>query len=434
MAKIVLDPGHGGTAKLGGSSANNAVGQGGLLEKTVTLDVGLRAEKILTARGHTVKLTRKADNNVGLSSRAAVAKAIAAPVFVSIHLNGFNKATQGTETLCDTLHSSLSADLCRAVQKRMVEATGHSDRNKGHAGGVKRQPLGVLKSGSHHPKTACCLVEISFMDVAAEEARLKTNAYLDKIATALADGIGDYLEAGSIEAVAAKGSFEDGFQAGGGKAVPLPKAASPSAEHGESVKQGKKAAAPKGARPVSAAAMNDRHEFAEIPIGEGFDPSVPDTESLAMTEAPGFDLTAFRNFVATLGLRHFSASELLFMGNSNASGSCMGKNSFPPATLWPRIANTAKMLDEIRERLGASCRILSAYRSPAYNTCIGGESASLHMQFNAIDFHCVTGSSAQWHAVAKAVRASKVAFKGGIGLYSSFVHIDTRGTNANWNG
>ncbi|TRC99699.1 N-acetylmuramoyl-L-alanine amidase [Mesorhizobium sp. WSM4303] len=246
MAKIVLDPGHGGTAKLGGSSPNNAVGQGGMLEKTVTLDIGLRAEKLLTAKGHTVKLTRKADNNVGLADRAAVAKAIAAPVFVSIHLNGFNKTTQGTETLCDTLHSSLSADLCRAVQKRMVAATGHTDRNKGHPGGVKRQPLGVLKPSSHHPKTACCLVEISFMDVAAEEAKLKTNAYRDKIAKALADGISDYLAAGSIEAVAAKGSFEDGFQAGGGKATALPKAASVAAKKASTATKGaKKAAAPR---------------------------------------------------------------------------------------------------------------------------------------------------------------------------------------------
>lgn len=425
MAKIVLDPGHGGTTKLGGSSPNNAVGQGGLLEKTVTLDVGLRAEKLLAAQGHTVKLTRKADNNVGLADRAAVAKAIAAPVFVSIHLNGFNQSAQGTETLCDTVHSSLSADLCRAVQKRMVAATGYDDRNKGHPGGVKRQPLGVLKSGSHHAKTACCLVEISFMDVVAEETRLKTSAYLDQVSKALADGITDYLAAGSIEAAAAKGHFEDGFQAGGGKAAPLPKAGTVTP---------KKAVKPKGARRVSAAVMNDKHEFAEVPIGEGCDPTARSAKSLATTEAPGFDMAAFRAFVATLGLRHFSADELLFMGNSNASGSCQGKNSLPPQALWPRIADTARMLDEIRQRLGSPCRVLSVYRSPPYNSCIGGESGSLHMQFNAIDFRCITGTSTQWHTVAKAVRSSKTAFKGGIGLYSSFVHIDTRGTTADWQG
>lgn len=427
MAKIVLDPGHGGTAKIGGSSPNNAVGQGGLLEKTVTLDVAFRVEALLAAKGHTVKLTRRLDKNLGLADRAAVAKAIAAPVFVSIHLNGFNKSTQGTETLCDTLHSSLSADLCRAVQKEMVAATGYSDRNKGHPGGVKKQPLGVLKTAHHHPKTACCLVEISFMDVATEEARLRTSAYLDKIAKALADGISDYLAAGSIEAAFTKGSFGDGFEAGGGKTTRLAKLKTGTVGTPKPVKS-----KPNGKNVADS--MNDRREFAEVSIGDGWDPESSKAATLAMSEAPGFDMTAFRSFVSSLGLRYFTADELLFMGNSNASGSCMGKNSLPSPELWKRVAKTAKMLDEIRFRLGAECRILSAYRSPPYNTCIGGENASLHMQFNAIDFRCVSGNSAQWHAVAKAVRASDPTFKGGIGIYSSFVHIDTRGTNANWNG
>ena len=39
---VVLDPGHGGSVKVGGSSPNNAVGAGGLLEKDLTLDVATR--------------------------------------------------------------------------------------------------------------------------------------------------------------------------------------------------------------------------------------------------------------------------------------------------------------------------------------------------------------------------------------------------------
>ena len=433
MAKIVLDPGHGGSTKVGGSSANNAVGPTGLLEKTVTLDLALRSEKLLANRGHTVVLTRKADNNVGLADRAKTAKSIAAPVFVSIHLNGFDKSTQGTETLCDTVHSSLSADLCRSVQKRMVAATGYKDRNAGHPGQVKRQPLGVLKSGSHHPKTACCLVEVSFMDVGAEEARLKTKAYLDRIAKAIADGISDYIGADGVESMESAQvarSFEDGFAAEGGKALPQPR---PKAE-ASNIPQTESADGPPRRRTVKPAKANDVREFSKVDIGEGFMPG-PDmiaAESAAL-ETPGFDMAAFRTFVASLGLRYFSAEELVFMGASNApGGACAGKNHFPAAAKWPRIADTAKMLDEIRHRLGAKCTILSAYRNPAYNACVGGESASLHMEFNAIDFRCVSGTSAQWHAVAKAVRASAPSFKGGIGKYPSFVHIDTRGTIANW--
>ena len=427
MTLVVLDPGHGGTAKIGDSSPNNAVGPTGLLEKTVTLDLAFRAEKILADLGHSVVLTRKADNNVGLADRAKAAKSIAAPVFLSIHLNGFDHVVQGTETICNTVHNSLSADLCRAVQKRVVAATGHNDRNAGHPGGVKRQPLGVLKPGLHHASTACCLLEVSFMDVAAEETRLKTTAYLDKIAKAIAAGITDFIGVGELAAVRGAGVFEDGFAAAGGKASPLP----PATKAASRAPSGKPIAKP--SRKTSAK-MNDKKEFSKVDIGAGFDPGSPVRGSTAAAPAStAFDMQAFRSFVQSLGLRHFSAEELLFMGASNApGGSCAGRNHLPEQAKWHRIAATARMLDEIRHRLNAKCTVLSGYRSPAYNSCIGGESASLHMEFNAIDFRCVSGTAAQWHAVAKAVRASTPDFKGGIGKYSSFVHIDTRGTNANW--
>jgi len=225
------------------------------------------------------------------------------------------------------------------------------------------------------------------MDVAVEEVRLKTSAYVDEIAKALSDGIADYLSAANLESSAGT-VFGDGFEAQGKKGS-LPHGAGK-----ETAKESK--TSPSDRKLASSRAMNDKKEFSEVEIG---------------------------------------AEELLFMGNSNAAGApCSGLNSLPPANLWPRIANTAKMLDEIRHRLGASCRILSAYRSPAYNSCVGGESASLHMSFNAIDFRCASGTPAEWRDVARAVRSSKPAFKGGIGFYSSFVHIDTRGSIANWNG
>jgi N-acetylmuramoyl-L-alanine amidase len=181
------------------------------------------------------------------------------------------------------------------------------------------------------------------------------------------------------------------------------------------------------------ASLNDTGEFAEVDVGPGFVPGEAEID-LGTTEAPGgFSMNRFRTFVAGLGLRHFSAEELLFMGHSNApGGTCAGRNSLPPEELWNNIANTARMLDEIRHRLGARCRINSAYRSESYNRCVGGESRSLHTLFNAIDFRCEAGTAAQWHRVAKAVRASDPKFKGGIGKYNTFVHIDTRGREANW--
>jgi N-acetylmuramoyl-L-alanine amidase len=74
MATVVLDPGHGGTENIGGSSPNNATGPCGLLEKTVTLAVALATRDALQAEGAKVLLTRDHDVNLSLSARAAVAK------------------------------------------------------------------------------------------------------------------------------------------------------------------------------------------------------------------------------------------------------------------------------------------------------------------------------------------------------------------------
>ncbi|NPU12815.1 DUF882 domain-containing protein [Bradyrhizobium sp. 83012] len=164
--------------------------------------------------------------------------------------------------------------------------------------------------------------------------------------------------------------------------------------------------------------------------------SAPLVEAAAGTSPhAGWPLYArFAAFVAQLGLRHFDADELLFLGSQNTGGSCKGLNTYPAEALWPNIAPTAAVLDKLREDLGVPIRILSIYRSPLYNRCIDGSAVnSFHMQFKAIDFSCDTGSPAIWAAKLKEYR-SRGVFSGGIGVYRSFVHVDTRGTNANWTG
>ncbi|OCK55055.1 N-acetylmuramoyl-L-alanine amidase [Bradyrhizobium sp. LMTR 3] len=485
-ALIVLDPGHGGVPppnKIDGSSWNNAVGPDGTLEKSLTIDVARRARGVLQSRGHTVKLTRDQDRNLGLTARATVAKNSNAPVFVSIHFNASETHTaQGTETFVHTNHSDASRRLCLAVQAKMVAALGLRDRNAGHPGGIKKAGFGVLSRAEHAAATACVLLEVSFLDRADEEEKLKTDAYRDKIAAALADGIEAYLRTGLEGAfgIAGDGQIGDavelamtstahsmeglaqedgeGIGDGGGRHVGGYALAEEAdyAEPGrgtsddfirEILASEKKYNAEKAAAAGPDESGNDRGEFAYVDIGSAldFDSLGVSFESgaailrpvFANVESSGFDMATYVAFIDQLELEHFSPAEFLVMGASNQPGaSCAGKNTLPPRELWPRIANTAKMLDEIRRRLGAPVRILSCYRSPAYNSCIGGESASLHMKFNAIDWRCDSGTVQEWHRAAKEVRRSKPAFLGGVGLYinSRFIHIDTRGHEANWQG
>ena len=193
MAVIVLDPGHGGTTKIGGSSPNNATGPNGLKEKEVTLKVAFAAEKALAASGHQVVLTRRGDNNLGIVERAAVAKDRRANVFVSIHFNapGGNVPAQGTETWIGVDHTDASKALATIVQRRVRDATGHRNR------GVKIGNVsGVIKGSNHDRRTANCLVEISFLSLQpAEEERLRTQAYIDKLGQAIADAILEHLTA-----------------------------------------------------------------------------------------------------------------------------------------------------------------------------------------------------------------------------------------------
>lgn len=482
---VVLDPGHGGTAppvKLGGSSWNNAIGPSGTLEKVLTLDVVKRAKAKLEAHGFEVLLTRGDDTNLSLANRAAVAKRRDAPVFVSVHFNASdNHNAQGTETFVHTSHNDASRRLCVAVQAAMVAELGLSDRNKSHAGGVKLGGFGVIDRTSHSPRTAAVLLEVSFLDRADEEARLKTNAYRDRIADALARGIKSYLRP-STESI----DFETADSGEIGDAIELAAAAAgktlwvymgtaeggggPGADHaahrspestaawvgGHELGGTTSSTRPDLSRQIAESLARDRvafeengsedlNEFAGMDVGTGFNVSDlgydvdADTGRLeavfANVESAGFDMARYEAFIRGLRLAHFSPAEFLFLGNSNASGArCAGRNSLPPEHLWPNIAKTARMLDAIRARLGAPIRILSCYRNNAYNTCIGGESASLHMRFNAIDWHCDSGTVDSWHRAALAVRSLSSEFSGGVGRYGTFIHVDTRGVNRDWNG
>lgn len=191
MAIIVIDPGHGGTADIGGSGANHATGPAGTKEKTLTLDIGQRLAALIAAAGHVPVLTRDGDVNLGLAARAEVARSHKADVFLSIHFNGDAKPkTQGTETWLHSIHSDDSALLAEVVQARLVTATKHRDRNGGHK---KEMDLGVLNLNRHWAGTACCLAEISFLTDPAEEQRLQDDAYRDAIAAALRNAVVDFV-------------------------------------------------------------------------------------------------------------------------------------------------------------------------------------------------------------------------------------------------
>ena len=141
---------------------------------------------------------------------------------------------------------------------------------------------------------------------------------------------------------------------------------------------------------------------------------------------------SFEEFISGLSLRHFHPLEITSQGERVRNGV---KNSLPPESKWGGIVQVLWVADLARHELGFSLTVTSAYRSPAYNTAVGGASQSQHLANTALDLIPGGGRVDDLYDQLQAMRLG-LAFKGGLGLYrnSGFVHVDTRGTNATWEG
>lgn len=88
------------------------------------------------------------------------------------------------------------------------------------------------------------------------------------------------------------------------------------------------------------------------------------------------------------------------------------------------------ILQKIRTKFGKTVTITSAYRTPTYNTKVGGVSNSQHVLGTAADIVVTDTTPATVAAYVETLLPST----GGIGIYSSFTHVDVRETKSRWNG
>ena len=179
---IVIDPGHGGS-DAGAQRAD-------LTEKTINLDISSRLRSILVARGWEVQMTRTSDVDVyaandsahdELQARVDVANKAGARAFVSVHTNSFsNSGPSGTTTY---YYKAADLPLANAVHRRFQsESLGTKDD-------------GVIKNNFYvvvHTSMPAILVETAFLSNPDDLQMLHSPAFLQKVAQAIADGIGDY--------------------------------------------------------------------------------------------------------------------------------------------------------------------------------------------------------------------------------------------------
>lgn len=201
---IAIDPGHGGRDT---GTQNHRLR---LMEKTFTLDVAFRLEKLLQARGYRVVLTRTADRYVPLETRSAIANRAGADLFISIHFNSVENdpAVRGTETFALTPQFQYSTNDSRHQGDDDAALPGNKmdpwNALLGYS--VHRHLLGALHSYDRGLKRArfkvltllnCpgILVESGYLSNTAEGEKINTPAYRADIAQAIANGVDAYAAA-----------------------------------------------------------------------------------------------------------------------------------------------------------------------------------------------------------------------------------------------
>jgi N-acetylmuramoyl-L-alanine amidase len=180
---VFLDPGHGGSA-IGAQNTSRR-----LQEKRITLDIAKRVERLLTARGYPVRLSRTRDVAVSYQKRVQNAERWSAAVFVSIHINSApSPDITGAEVFYSSkvrntpervvaskrLGTSILNSLCRTLPTK--------------SRGLKEGDFYVIRETT----MPAVLVESAFITNPKESLLLTSASYKQQIALAIAKGIDGY--------------------------------------------------------------------------------------------------------------------------------------------------------------------------------------------------------------------------------------------------
>lgn len=130
-----------------------------------------------------------------------------------------------------------------------------------------------------------------------------------------------------------------------------------------------------------------------------------------------------------LGLKRVSPAQVV-ASHAKAKGDVW--NTLPPKVWWKRMGYTLRVVERIALEMNVSqVEVISAYRAPAYNArCRGARTGSWHQANIAVDVKFPVRAS-KVSATARELRDLGL-FKGGVGGYWNFTHIDVRGQNINW--
>ena len=181
MAKIFIDPGHGGPDP-------GAVGNG-VTEEFVNLNVSLELARLLRNAGFDVRVYRTtsdenvlSDKNADLRNRAETANRWGADYFISIHTNSSERpAAQGVEAYVYRLGTTAER-LADSIVDSVSENLGSVNR------GVMQANFAVLR----RTDMPAVLVELGYLTNATEALNLNSPAWQRAVAAAIFEGIVNY--------------------------------------------------------------------------------------------------------------------------------------------------------------------------------------------------------------------------------------------------
>ena len=102
-----------------------------------------------------------------------------------------------------------------------------------------------------------------------------------------------------------------------------------------------------------------------------------------------------------------------------------------PDFVKKNVIELAENLQVLRDAVG-KLDLTNAYRCKEHNADVGGAVNSQHVKGKAADLKSSTMSPSEIAVVVDDLMKSEKFKLGGIGIYNTFTHVDTRGSRARW--
>ena len=179
-----------------------ATGIGGVVEKSINLQIALKLKNVLQANGYRVVMIREADTSIhssgksiaqqkksDMNNRLKIINETPNSLTVSIHQNHFEQQQYSGAQMFYGKVNTDSKILADCIQKRFVGNLQSDNKRE-----IKQAGKDLYLM--YYAKTPIVLVECGFLSNPIESALLSDDTYQNKVAFTIFSGIMDYLQVG----------------------------------------------------------------------------------------------------------------------------------------------------------------------------------------------------------------------------------------------